>query len=226
MLPKRKYHPRNKLVHGFNVRKHPLYTIWSSMMRRCYVETDKSYVNYGGRGIKVADNWHCFENFANDMGLKPTKFHSLERVNNDEWYSKFNCMWATRSEQSLNRRVFKNNTSGATGVIKLRNGAYLARYNFEKNRYVIGRFLTKEEAISARRSFVELFKKDREKALKIISEPTVWNTSSTKIRGISKHPDGGYMLRVTENKKRIYLGYFKNLEDAENARREYYSKRN
>lgn len=104
-LPKRKYHKRGQLVDGYEITKHPLYRTYNSMMRRCYVESEPAYENYGGRGIGVHPDWFSFANFAADMGMKPARHYTLERVDNDADYNKWNCRWATRTEQCLNRRV-------------------------------------------------------------------------------------------------------------------------
>lgn len=67
--------------HGFSVRgkEHPLYKIWNGIKRRCYNKKDKSYPDYGGRGIKVCERWlHSFENFLTDMGERPEGM-SIER---------------------------------------------------------------------------------------------------------------------------------------------------
>jgi hypothetical protein len=76
---------------------------YETMMSRCYVETDSSYDSYGGRGITICERWHKFENFLADMGERPQD-RTLDRIKNDEGYSKENCRWATRSEQQLNKR--------------------------------------------------------------------------------------------------------------------------
>lgn len=217
-LPKRTYHPRRKLIQGYEARKHPLYMTWHHMLNRCFDEGHDAYVNYGGRGITVCDEWLKFENFALDMGMRPTPYHTLERADNNQGYNKLNCIWASRSEQCVNRRTFKINKSGHTGVLKLDNGTYLARFDYEKVRYDIGRFIKYEDAVTARESFVALFFKDRELAISKISNEVVSLSSTTKVRGVSLHKDGGYVCRTTIKGVRHYVGYFNTLEQAKNAR--------
>lgn len=82
----------------------PEYNAYRSMIKRCYNKSHKSFRYYGGRGIKVCDRWlESFENFYADMGPRPSSEHSLDRVLNDEGYSKENCRWATGVEQANNR---------------------------------------------------------------------------------------------------------------------------
>jgi hypothetical protein len=79
-------------THGMTgTRTHKTY---ETMMSRCYVETDSSYDSYGGRGITICERWHKFENFLADMGERPQD-RTLDRIKNDEGYSKENCRWAT-----------------------------------------------------------------------------------------------------------------------------------
>ena len=85
--------------------KHPLYKLWLSIKRRCYNPSQVAWRRYGGRGITMCRRWkHNFENFAEDMGLPPSKDHSIERKDNNAGYSKSNCCWATRIEQGSNKR--------------------------------------------------------------------------------------------------------------------------
>lgn len=81
------------------------YLCWLSMIARTTNPKVKNYHRYGGRGIFMCDRWReKFENFYEDMGDRPSPGHSLERVDNDQGYSKGNCRWATATEQARNRR--------------------------------------------------------------------------------------------------------------------------
>jgi transposase len=75
------------------------------MKYRCHDIKDDNYHKYGARGIKVCDRWlEDFWNFSNDMGEKPTKLHTVDRIDNDGNYEPDNCRWATKKEQSRNMR--------------------------------------------------------------------------------------------------------------------------
>lgn len=87
-----------------NKSKTPEYHSWASMKYRCNNPKGKAFANYGGRGIKYCKRWNIFENFLEDMGKRPRKGYSIDRINNDKDYSKKNCRWATWSQQQNNRR--------------------------------------------------------------------------------------------------------------------------
>lgn len=82
----------------------PVFAIWNAMIQRCHNTNSKQWEDYGGRGIKVCQPWHTFENFYSDMGDPPFKGAHLDRLRNHEGYSKANCHWTTRTVNLNNTR--------------------------------------------------------------------------------------------------------------------------
>ena len=81
------------------------YNSYRCMMSRCYREKDASYKNYGGRGIKVCDEWHDITQFEKWVNSNPYfDGATLDRINVDGNYEPDNCRWATMFEQDKNRR--------------------------------------------------------------------------------------------------------------------------
>lgn len=86
--------------------RHPrLYRIWADMKTRCNNPNFPKYTDYGGRGIKVCQEWQLFEQFqewAMTSGYADTL--TLDRVDNDKGYSPSNCRWVTQKDQCNNKR--------------------------------------------------------------------------------------------------------------------------
>lgn len=94
-------------THGHSKREDTTdtYGIWCKIKNRCFSPNNSAYKNYGGRGITMCDRWKdSFENFLEDMGERPSKNHSIDRVDNEKGYEPGNCKWVTRAEQSRNTR--------------------------------------------------------------------------------------------------------------------------
>lgn len=87
--------------------KLPELAAWIQMNQRCFNPRCANFRHYGGRGITVCDRWrHSFQNFIDDMGLRPSSKHSIDRFpDRNGNYEKSNCRWATSKEQQRNKRT-------------------------------------------------------------------------------------------------------------------------
>ena len=94
---------------GLAQEEYGLYTIWKSMKARCYNPKQKSYQDYGGRGIYISDEWtNPLNGFANFVGWSKANGYkeglTIDRINNDKGYSSDNCRWTDWVTQANNRR--------------------------------------------------------------------------------------------------------------------------
>ena len=93
-----------KSTHGLSKTK--IYSVWANIKDRCLNEKAKRFKDYGGRGIKVCNDWidnfQSFFYWAINNGYQEGL--SIERKNNDGNYEPDNCKWATSKEQAQNRR--------------------------------------------------------------------------------------------------------------------------
>jgi hypothetical protein len=91
-----------------------LYAIWAGIISRCTDRKNSSYKHYGGRGIKLAPEWrYDFLAFKQHLGPRPSKFHSVDRINNDGNYEPGNVRWATSLQQANNKRQLPRKLSDA-----------------------------------------------------------------------------------------------------------------
>ena len=106
-------------THGHTARGNPTpeYRAWQHMKDRCYNESCQDFKYHGGRGISVCEEWrNSFEQFYADMGPRPSPELTLEREDNDGNYEPNNCVWATRTAQSRNRRFVVMNPELASDL--------------------------------------------------------------------------------------------------------------
>jgi hypothetical protein len=87
--------------HGLS--RHPNYTLWQGVHRRCEDPGNKSYQHYGAKGIKVCERWtgrDGFTNFLADMGPSPRRGWHLHRIDPDRDYEPGNCEWLSPAEHN------------------------------------------------------------------------------------------------------------------------------
>jgi hypothetical protein len=94
-----------KKTHGLT--KHPLYRVWRSIINRCYDKKTPAYPDYGGRGIKMCDEWRAnFKSFydwaMNNGWIKGLQFDRFPDNNGD--YEPSNCRITTPKQNYRNRR--------------------------------------------------------------------------------------------------------------------------
>lgn len=100
----------------------PEYKAWIAMRQRCANPRASGYRHYGGRGIRVCDEWeHSFAAFLECVGPRPSPEHSIDRIDVDGHYEPGNVRWATINEQASNRRPRPG--SGRVAVIPIRFSA-------------------------------------------------------------------------------------------------------
>lgn len=108
----REYYLKNRervLAQKKNI--HPNLNVWKGMIQRCTNKNRADYKSYGGAGISICEQWMDFNVFNADMGIRPTMAHTLDRVDGTLGYTKSNCRWATRQEQSENLKSNRNLTA-------------------------------------------------------------------------------------------------------------------
>jgi hypothetical protein len=109
---------RNGSIHksktnGVITTKLKSYSVWEGIIQRCLNPKNKSYKNYGARGITVSEEWKTFSAFFEDMGERPDG-KELDRIDNERGYAKGNCRWVTRHENNRNHRGNVMVTIGGT----------------------------------------------------------------------------------------------------------------
>ena len=94
-----------RVTHGLS--RHPLYSRWRIMIRRCHNENNDNYKYYGGRGIRVCDEWRNsleqFYKWGIDNGWKDGL--ELDRIDTNGNYEPSNCRWVTKKINGNNTRT-------------------------------------------------------------------------------------------------------------------------
>ena len=129
------------------------YSTWCDMIKRCENPRHKMFKYYGGRGIRVCRRWRAsFSNFIEDVGVRPSLKHSLDRYpNKNGAYGPKNFRWATAREQAQNMR--RNRFLTAHGVtLCISEWARRIGLNESSIRGRLERGATDVEAVKVRRT--------------------------------------------------------------------------
>lgn len=145
-----------RYIHGMT--HHPLYGVWGDMKKRTSDKNNKSFENYGGRGISVCDEWKddftSFYNWSINNGYK--KGIEIDRIDNDGNYEPSNCRWVDRIIQAQNKRVLMStNTSGHKGVHwAKKEGSWIVKIRSAGVTKYLGSFKDINEASKTYNSYV------------------------------------------------------------------------
>ena len=125
------------------------YLAWRHLRDRCLNPKNKLWPYYGGRGIKVCEEWSGsdgFKKFIEHIGLKTTIKHSLDRIDNDGNYEPGNVRWSTTKEQSINKRKKLNKKSLRGTSFDLKNNKWRSTIQINGKTIHLGRYKSEHEA--------------------------------------------------------------------------------
>jgi hypothetical protein len=176
-----------------------IYSVYCNMKVRCYNENHECYHHYGGRGIKICDEWlDDYMNFYNwAIATGYTKGLSIDRIDVNGNYEPLNCRWITMEEQQKNKRNNFYITIGDETKI-LSEWSKISGLSVFVIKYRVNQGITGEDLLKP-------YQTDTPSGIKGVT----WNKKAKQwiVRHGQKH-----------------IGCFKNLEDAIKAKVEYKSK--
>jgi hypothetical protein len=147
----------DELFHGYSKTK--IYSVWEAIKQRCLNPNDRGYKNYGGRGIRICDEWlnsMPFILWAINNGYRDGL--QIDRINNNGDYEPSNCRWVDATVNNSNQRKNLLNSSGYTGVYFYKNKKDAKKYwsfiTCRGKRISLNYHETKEAAVYARNKYI------------------------------------------------------------------------
>ena len=157
-MPKRQDNP---------IYEHHLYNVWRGQKARCHNKNNALYQNYGGRGIKMSNqfknDFYKWYNYVISLPNAGKKGYTIDRINNNKGYTRGNMRWATHHQQAANKRKYKINSTGFVGVVEVpiitkhetsRKQKYRAQIVVNYKTINLGLFDTPENAVNARNKYI------------------------------------------------------------------------
>lgn len=146
------------LKHG--LKNSQLYMTWSRMKRRCNNPNCDKYSYYGGRGIRVCEEWTndfmSFYNWAITNGYREDL--TIDRIDVNGNYEPSNCRWTDRSIQTINQRKSIRNKSGYVGLSKRNDNksiVWRVWIDIHHKHIYLGHYSTQKEALAVRNKYIE-----------------------------------------------------------------------
>lgn len=155
--PKEKVDGRSKgngTTHGLSKTK--LYKVRRGMITRCECESSPLYPYYGGRGIKICDEWRksvtAFYEWAIANGYEEDKGLSIDRIDVNGNYEPSNCRWVDDKIQAINRRISQGKIINSSKrkkeyIIQNVDGMYLTYLIISTRTFPVGTYFSEEEAM-------------------------------------------------------------------------------
>lgn len=138
-------------IHGYSRTK--LGRVFEAMKQRCNNPNNKNYSDYGGRGIKVCNEWQenpsSFYEWSIKNGYKEGL--TIDRINVNGNYEPSNCRWTDCETQCINQRIRKDNKTGYKNIYKA-NNKYIVQITRNKKKKYYGSYNTLEEAIEVKKN--------------------------------------------------------------------------
>lgn len=125
------------------------YKSWNALINRCLHKSEDKYC-----GTPVDCRWLNFDNFVEDMGMRPAKDHQIDRIDNTKGYSKDNCRWVNLYVQAANRRKTSSPTSSKYVGVSHRNPRWISYIHINKKMIYLGLFDTEDDAKDARNQYI------------------------------------------------------------------------
>jgi len=136
-----------------NLYYHPLYQTWAHIIQRTTNPQCKGYHNYGGRGIKICNQWRhnpkAFIEYCIQLSNWNTPEYSIDRINNDDNYEPGNIRFVNKSIQMKNRR-FNNKSTGEKYIYLNPSQSFSIKKRINHKYKHFGSFKTLKEAIKCR----------------------------------------------------------------------------
>lgn len=203
---------KNKVLYRDERHSRDLYCIWKGMNRRCHKKQSQNYSDYGGRGIHVCEGWRDtlrsnYYNFLDHVYPRPSKKHSLERLDNNKGYFPENVEWKDSKTQMNNVRSNhiimwenKNYTlqelSEKVGI-KANTLLYRLRRGWELEEAILGKRVLEYKRPYAGKVTDEIFYR----VLSSLIKGDITNNKAGELLGVGL--DGSNISRVKRDKRVI-----------------------